>query len=118
MKQRAKNPAKVRAGKARQRQLRDQLGADGYRDYQKARYAETLTAHPDFHTQGRMPRMRRRSRPGVRNATLHSARPPIKRVAASMGWHSCSGWCAWPTRSGACTASISRRLVRRRSGRC
>jgi hypothetical protein len=52
MTQRAKDPAKVQAGKARQRQLRDQLGAEGYRDYQKARYAETLTAHPDFHTQG------------------------------------------------------------------
>jgi hypothetical protein len=52
MKQATKDPAKVQAGKARQRQLRDQLGADGYRDYQKARYANTLAAHPDFHVQG------------------------------------------------------------------
>jgi hypothetical protein len=50
--QRHKDPIKVKGGKARQHQLREQLGEQGYRDYQKARYAKTLAAHPDFHAQG------------------------------------------------------------------
>jgi hypothetical protein len=50
--ERLKDPNKVKAGKARQRQLREQLGEQGYRDEQKARYAMTLAAHPDFHAIG------------------------------------------------------------------
>lgn len=49
---RIKDPNKVKAGKARQQQLRDHLGAQGYVAYQKARYADTLAAHPDFPTRG------------------------------------------------------------------
>jgi hypothetical protein len=50
--QRLKDPNKVKGGKARQHQLREQLGEEGYRDYQKAHYAKTLAAHPNFHAQG------------------------------------------------------------------
>src|SRR5439155_7301580 len=49
---RIKDPNKVKAGKARQQQLRDQLGSAGYAAYQKARYADRLAAHPDFHARG------------------------------------------------------------------
>ena len=47
-----KDPNKVKAGKARQQKLRDQLGSAGYAAYQKARYADTLKAHPDFPARG------------------------------------------------------------------
>lgn len=50
--ERFKDPAKVKAGQARQRQLREQLGEQGYRDYQKHCYASALLAHPDFHRIG------------------------------------------------------------------
>jgi hypothetical protein len=44
-----KDPKKVKAGQARQRQLRAQLGEDGYRAYQQDRYADALAAHPTLH---------------------------------------------------------------------
>ena len=50
--ERLKDQNKVKAGQARQRQLREQLGEQGYADYQKAQYAATLAAHPDFHALG------------------------------------------------------------------
>ena len=50
--QRIKDPNRVKAGKARQQQLRALLGEDGYATYQKARYADALAAYPDFHTRG------------------------------------------------------------------
>ncbi len=52
MSERIKDPNKVRAGQARQRQLRDQLGEQGYIAYQQARYIDALVAHPDLPQQG------------------------------------------------------------------
>lgn len=50
--QRPKDPAKVRAGKARHRQLREQLGEEGYRDYQRERRADALRQHPNMQQRG------------------------------------------------------------------
>jgi len=50
--ERRKDPNKVKGGQARQRQLREQLGEQGYRDHQKAQYVTALATHPDFHTIG------------------------------------------------------------------
>jgi hypothetical protein len=50
--ERPKDPNKVKAGEARQRQLREQLGEQGYRDYQKAQYAAAIATHPNLHTLG------------------------------------------------------------------
>jgi hypothetical protein len=50
--ERPKDPNKVKAGQARQRQLREQLGEEGYRDYQQAQYAAALAAHPNLHALG------------------------------------------------------------------
>jgi len=47
-----KDPNKVKCGQARQRQLRERLGEQGYRDYQKAQYTAALAAHPDLSTRG------------------------------------------------------------------
>lgn len=49
---RTKNPQKVRAGQARQAKLRAQLGEEGYRNYQRSRYGETIRNHPDFAERG------------------------------------------------------------------
>ncbi len=43
-----KNPGRVEAGKRRQAQLREQLGDDGYRAYQRARRDDALARHPDL----------------------------------------------------------------------
>ena len=48
----AKDPAKVRAGQARQRQLREQLGEEGYRDYQRARREDALRQRPEMQRRG------------------------------------------------------------------
>jgi hypothetical protein len=50
--QRPKDPAKVRAGQARHRQLREQLGEEGYRDYQRERRTDALRQHPDMQQRG------------------------------------------------------------------
>jgi hypothetical protein len=50
--ERRKDPNKVKAGQARQRKLRQQLGEQAYRDYQKAQYAAAIAAHPNLHTLG------------------------------------------------------------------
>ena len=42
---RPKDPNKVKAGQARQRQLREQLGEQGYREYQQAQYAIAIATH-------------------------------------------------------------------------
>jgi Protein of unknown function (DUF559) len=50
--ERPKDPNKVKGGQARQRQLRECLGEQGYRDYQKAQYTAAIRAHPDLHLHG------------------------------------------------------------------
>ncbi|HEX5690032.1 MAG TPA: DUF559 domain-containing protein [Roseiflexaceae bacterium] len=47
-----KDPNKVKGGQARQRQLREQLGEQGYREQQKSYYTTTLAKHPQFHATG------------------------------------------------------------------
>lgn len=47
--QRPKHPDRVAAGVRRQQQLREQLGDDGYRDYQRKRHADALARHPDLY---------------------------------------------------------------------
>jgi hypothetical protein len=42
----------MRAGQARHRQLREQLGEEGYRDYQRERRADALRLHPDMQQRG------------------------------------------------------------------
>jgi hypothetical protein len=50
--QRPKDPAKVLAGQARHRQLREQLGEEGYREYQRERRTDALRQHPDMQQRG------------------------------------------------------------------
>jgi hypothetical protein len=50
--ERFKDPNKVKAGQARQRKLREQLGEQAYRDYQKSHYAAALAAYPNLHALG------------------------------------------------------------------
>lgn len=47
-----KDPKKVAAGQARQRQLRDQLGEDGYRDLQRTLADKARRKHPDLAARG------------------------------------------------------------------
>jgi Protein of unknown function (DUF559) len=50
--ERPKDPNKVKGGQARQRKLREQLGEQGYREYQQAQYAAAIAAHPNLHALG------------------------------------------------------------------
>jgi len=46
--ERAKSPGRVQAGIRRQAHLREQLGEEGYRAYQRERRADALARHPDL----------------------------------------------------------------------